>query len=329
MSSRPRVTVLDDWDGSLARSSGISRMREIADVEVLQQALHDCTADELARIEVMMAVRERTVFDRAMFDRLPSLRLILQSGGHAYHIDAEAARERNIVVTLGRRSMAPRAAVPELTFALMIGALRHLPEATRQMAAGNWPRLGGRSLAGKRLGLLGTGRHGARVAEVARAFGMDVVAWSRPGSSGNEPKIPRLPLPELLATSDVISVHLKVSSQTRGLLSREQLQAMKPRSVLVNTSRGALVDETALVEVLRDGPLAAAGLDVFTIEPLPADSELRVLPNVMLTPHIGWTVEEVLEEFASIAADQLRDYLGGVLDPDELLPEAAKPEWMT
>ena len=104
---------------------------------------------------------------------------------------------------------------------------------------------------------------------------------------------------------------------------------MKPRSVLVNTSRGALVDETALVEVLRDGPLAAAGLDVFTIEPLPADSELRVLPNVMLTPHIGWTVEEVLEEFASIAADQLRDYLGGVLDPDELLPEAAKPEWMT
>jgi len=322
---RPRLLVLDDWEGRLAASPGVARMRELADVEVLDRPVTEVPDATLAEVEALMAVRERTRFDVAMLDRMPRLRLILQSGGHAYHLDAEAARERGIVVTLGRRGAGPRAAVPELTFALMIGALRHLPAAVRAMDTGGWPALTGRTLAGRRLGLLGTGRHGARVARVAEAFGMEVVAWARPGSTGADPSIPRLPLEELLATSDVVSIHLRLSDEVRGLLDAERLAGMKPGAVLVNTSRGAIVDEEALVRALRDGPLAAAGLDVFATEPLPADSPLRGLPNALLTPHIGWTVEEVLDEFAAIAAEQLAGFLAGTLAEDELLPGAARP----
>lgn len=320
---RPRLLVLDDWEGRLAASEGVARMRELADVEVLDRPLADVPDAALADVELLFAVRERTRLDAATLARLPRLRVILQSGGHAYHLDAAAARERGIVVTLGRRGRGPRAAVPELTFALMIGALRHLPTAVRQLTAGEWPALTGRTLAGRRLGLLGTGRHGANVARIAEAFGMEVVAWARPGSAGADPSIPRLPLEELLATSDVVSVHLRMSEEVRGLLDGDRLRGMRPGAVLVNTSRGAIVDEAALVEVLRDGPLAAAGLDVFAVEPLPADSPLRTLPNALLTPHLGWTVEEVFDEFAAIAADQLADYLRGTLDPGELHPEAA------
>ncbi|MGC5615483.1 NAD(P)-dependent oxidoreductase [Georgenia sp. Z1491] len=320
---RPRLLVLDDWEGRLARSEGVRRMRELADVTVLDRPLAEVPDADLADVEHLMAVRERTRFDAATFDRLPALRVVLQSGGHAYHLDAAAARERGIVVTHGRRAHGPRAAVPELTFALMIGALRHFPVALREMDAGAWPALTGRTLAGRRLGLLGTGRHGTNVARIAQAFGMDVVAWARPGSAGANPEIPRVPLPELLATCDVVSIHLRLSDEVHGLLGAGELASMREGSVLVNTSRGAIVDEHALVEALRAGPLAAAGLDVFAHEPLAADSPLRSLPNALLTPHVGWTVDEVLDEFATMAADQLEAYLGGTLSPDELNPGAA------
>lgn len=325
MSGRPRLLVLDDWEGRLAQASGTRRLRELADVELLDRPLAEVKDSHLADVRVLMAVRERTRLDAATLDRMPALELILQTGGHAYHLDAEAARERGIVVTLGRRAVGPRAAVPELTFALAISALRRMPQAQRAMNAGDWPALTGRTLAGRRLGLLGTGRHGARVARIAEAFGMDVVAWARPGSPGADSSIPRIDLDELLSTSDVVSIHLRLSEDSHGLLDARALARCKPGAVLVNTSRGAIVDEEALVSALRAGPLAAAGLDVFTTEPLPVDSPLRSLPNVVLTPHIGWTVEEVFDEFAKIASEQLADFLAGSLDSAELLPGAAAP----
>ncbi|MGC5628266.1 NAD(P)-dependent oxidoreductase [Georgenia sp. Z1344] len=319
----PRVVVLDDWEGLLARSEGIARMRTRADVTVLDRPLAEVPDADLADVEYVMAVRERTRFDAAALDRLPSLKVLLQSGGHAYHVDLGAARERGIVVTHGRRAHGPRAAVPELTFALMIGALRHLPTAVREMSAGGWPALTGRTLAGRRLGLLGTGRHGANVARIAEAFRMDVVGWARPGATSPNPDIPRVPLDELLPACDVVSIHLRLSDEVRGLLGATELASMREGSVLVNTSRGAIVDEPALVEALRSGPLAAAGLDVFADEPLAPDSPLRTLPNALITPHIGWTVEEVLDEFATIAADQLEAHLDGTLSDDEVNPGAA------
>ncbi|MDQ4085754.1 MAG: hypothetical protein M3165_08055, partial [Actinomycetota bacterium] len=166
------------------------------------------------------------------------------------------------------------------------------------------------------------------------ALDMDVVAWDRTGeqdgaaSADGRPGpggVVLLPLSAVLATADVVSVHLRLSEWSRGLLGREQLNAMKPGAVLVNTARGAIVDEHALVDVLRAGPLAAAGLDVFADEPLAPEHPLRALPNAVLTPHLGWTVEEVFAEAASIAADQLEDYLGGRLDPAELLDPDVVP----
>ena len=325
MTDRLRLLILDDWEGRVAAAPGTDRLRELADVRVLDRPLSAVADEDLRDVRVLLAIRERTRLDAATLDRLPALELLLQTGGHAYHLDAEAARQRGLVVALGRRASGPRAAVPELTFALAIAALRHLPQAQRAMAAGDWPPLTGRTLANRTLGLLGVGRHGTRVAHIAEAFGMRVVAWARPGGTGDDSAIPRVPLDELLSTSDVISIHLRLSDQSRNLLDAARLARVKPGAVLVNTSRGAIVDEPALIDALRDGPLAAAGLDVFAEEPLAADSPLRSLPNVVLTPHIGWTVAEVFDEFAQIASEQFADYLRHQLDPAELLdPNAAE-----
>lgn len=315
---RPRLLLLDDWEGRLRTAPGAAWLRELADVTVLDRPLAQVPDTELRDVRVVIAIRERTRFDRAVFDRLPALELMLQTGGHAYHVDQDEARRRGIVLALWRSSDACEAAMRELTFGLAIAALRRFPEAVRSGDGGEWPGLLGGTLRGRRMGILGMGLQGRAVARLAQAFDMDVVAWARPGSSPVADGIPRLPLDELLATSDLVSVHLRLSEESRGLLTGDRLRAMKPGSVLVNTARGAIVDQDALAEVLRDGPLRAAGLDVFAHEPLPVDSPLRRLPNVVLTPHVGWTVEEAFHEFAAGAAGQLADYLADKLDPAEL-----------
>ena len=316
---RPRLLLLDDWEHRMRNAPAAARLRELADVTVLDRPLAEVPDSELRDVRVVVAIRERTRFDRATFDRLPALELILQTGGHAYHVDLDEARRRGIVLALWRSHDACEAAMRELTFGLAIAALRRFPEATRAGDAGDWPGLLGGTLRGRRMGILGMGLQGRAVARLAQAFDMDVVAWARPGSSSTaDDGVPRLPMEELLATSDVVSVHLRLSDESRGLLTADRLRSMKPGSVLINTARGAIVDQDALVEALREGPLRAAGLDVFAHEPLPADSPLRTLPNVVLTPHIGWTVEEAFDEFTEGAAGQLEDYLAHKLDPAEL-----------
>lgn len=323
---KPRVLVLDDWEGLIEAASCWSRVDHRVELRFLKEPIASVSDSELADVHFLLAVRERTAIDQALLQRLPRLELILQTGGHAYHIDSAAAQARGIAIALGRRVQAPLRSVPELTFAFALNLLHRVHEGDRLLRAGQWPLLTGKTLAGRRLGILGLGRHGTRVAEIARtAFAMNVVAWDR-GVHAHDAQaaIPRLPLPELLATSDVVSIHLRLSPESTGLLSRERLQQMKPGALLLNTSRGAIVDEAALVEALQQGPLAGAGLDVFTEEPLPVDSPLRRLHNVLLTPHVGWTVEEVFEEFARIACAQLSDYLDGVLAPSELLVVPAR-----
>ncbi|MFI6086212.1 NAD(P)-dependent oxidoreductase [Streptomyces sp. NPDC051217] len=316
---KPKLLVLDDREGEIGRSPALETMRTMAEVHVLGQPLSE-TPDDLVRdARFIVAVRERTRIDVAVLDRMPHLEMILQTGGHAYHIDLEEAAEREIVVPLWRENAACEAAVRELTIGLMIAALRRVPEAVRDTDAGNWTQNMGGTLRGRRLGILGLGLQGRAVARLARAFDMDVVASvSESGNARSVDGIPRIPLDELLATSDVVSVHLRLSERSRGYLSRERLRAMKPGSVLINTARGAIVDPDALAEVLSNGPLRAAGLDVFAHEPLPADSPLRRLPNVVLTPHIGWVVAEAFAEFAQGATDQLTDYLQGKLPESEL-----------
>jgi D-3-phosphoglycerate dehydrogenase len=184
----------------------------------------------------------------------------------------------------------------------------------------------GRTLAGRTLGILGLGRHGRPVARIAAAFGMTVLAWARDprrAYADDEWVHQRLGLDELLERSDVVSIHLRLAPEVTGLLDRERLARMRPGAVLVNTARGAIVDEPALVDALAAGRLAGAGLDVFATEPLPPDHPLRTAPNVVLTPHIGWKVEELFAEWAEIAADQLAAWLDGRLPAAEVLDPAA------
>ncbi len=322
----PRLLVLDDYEGRIAGAPAMARLRNLAEVTVLDRPLTDGDLGGLTEVQVLLAIRERTHLDRHLLDRLPRLELVLQTGGHAYHVDREAATGRGIVVALSRRARMASASFPELTFGLMLAVLRRIHPLAGQLAVGDWPEAMGGTLAGRTLGILGLGRHGRPVARIAAAFGMPVLAWDRdPGRAhpGDEWVHQRLPLDDLLERSDVVSVHLRLSPESTGLLDRERLARLRPGAILVNTARGAIVDEQALVDALHSGRLAGAGLDVFATEPLPADHPLRTAPNVVLTPHIGWKVEEVFAEWAEIAAEQLAAWLDSRLPPTEVLDPAA------
>jgi len=315
------LLILDDWEGRIAKSTCWTQLSDSVDIQFVSEHSESIPDTVLKRAEFLMALRERTTLTRDAFERMPQLKLVLQTGGHAYHIDQAAAQERGVKIALGRRVKAPLITVPELTIAMMLGTMHLLPQAQQAMKKGDWPLLTGRTLSGRRLGILGIGRHGSRVAHIAKtAFNMEVVAWARPGGNVQSPgDIPRIPLDELLSSSDVVSIHLRLSKESTDLLNSERIQKMKQGSVLINTSRGAIVNEPALLNALTNGHLSGAGLDVFATEPLPSDSPLRSLNNVILTPHIGWTVEEVFEEFAQIACTQLQQYLNGSLPESELL----------
>lgn len=317
------MLVLDDWEGKIAASPAWNQIKNSVTIKYVTKPLQEMPKREIANATFLMAIRERTPLTEKVFDLLPNLKLVLQTGGHAYHIDLKAASERGIQIALGRRAKAPILSVPELTIAMMLNLFHLIPQAQIEMRKGGWPRLLGRTLNNRRLGILGLGRHGSKVAEIAKsAFQMNVVAWER---SKNEQApnadFPRLPLDELLKTSDIVSVHLRLSSESAGLLNREKLESFKEGSILINTSRGAIIEEKALVSILKKGPIAGAGLDVFESEPLDENSPIRNLGNVLLTPHIGWTVEEVFEEFAQIASAQISQYLNGTLPSSEILKQ--------
>lgn len=322
--SKLNMIVLDDYEGELANAPAMKRLHQLADVQVLNHPIDPDESDILKNVQVLLALRERTKLNETFLAACPNLELVLQTGGHAYHIDQAAATQRGVVVALGRRVSKPTVVVPELVFSLLLGLVREIYPLTTEMRNGGWPERIGGSLAGRTLGILGYGRLGHPVARLAQAFGMKIVAWDRSGSSGVDSfGVERLPLDDLLTISDVVSIHLRLSDESRGLLNREKLWKMKPGAILINTSRGAIVDETALIEALREKRLAGAGLDVFSAEPLPPTSELRTLPNVLLTPHVGWKVRDVLHEFVEIAADQLEAWLTTGLSKSEVLNPSA------
>jgi phosphoglycerate dehydrogenase-like enzyme len=287
--ARPIVVILDDWQHALGTQPDMARLRDRAEVRVYDDAAE--SLDELARrLEGAVAVvpiRERTELSAAVFARAPSLRLIAQTGGGLAHVDRAAAERHGVrIATTG----GPDFPVVELTIGLMIDLLRRISWSDRQLHAGGWPMYVGEDCHGKTLGILGFGRIGSGVGRVGAALGMRVVAWGptltreRAAAGGAE----MLELDDVLRQSDVVSIHLRLSPESRGLLSRERLALLRPSAYLINTARGAIVDEAALVDMLRGGRLAGAGLDVFGEEPLPADHPLRGLDNVVLTPHVGW-----------------------------------------
>ncbi len=304
-----RVAILDDIHQAYEATAAVAQLRQRAEIKIFTGAFGDPAA--LRGFDALIANRERTRFSRDLLAQLPDVRIIAQTGNHAYHIDLAAAQELGIVV--GKASGGFSTGAGELAIGLAIAVMRQIPGTNAAVKAGAWPTPVGRELNGKTMGIVGLGHVGGHVARIAKAFGMRVLSWSRRPNSGAAAAVGAEPvdLDELLRASDVVSVHATLAPETRGLIDARRLRLMKPTAYLVNTARGAIVDETALATALSDGWIAGAALDVFEQEPLPAGHPFTALHNVILTPHLGWPTDKTYEKFAQAAADVLFAHMEG------------------
>jgi phosphoglycerate dehydrogenase-like enzyme len=307
-----RIAVLDDYQDAARRMADWSRLPAGAELAVFRDHVADleAVAARLASFDVVVAMRERTPFPRALLERLPRLRLLVTTGMRNAAIDLQAAADRGVLVCGTGGLPYPTA---ELAWGLVLALARRIPREDRATREGRWQETVGLGLNGKTLGVLGLGTLGSRVARFGRAFEMDVLAWSQNLTAERAAEIGavRVDRDELLARSDVVAIHLVLSERTRGLIGARELGLMKRTAYLVNTSRGPIVDEAALVRALRDGIIAGAGLDVYDEEPLPPDHPLRGLPNTVITPHLGYVTEETYRIFYGQALEDILAYLRG------------------
>ena len=304
-----RVAVLDDVHHAYEGTDAIRRLRERAEVRIFTAPFGEPAA--LSGFDALIANRERTKFTRALLEQLPDVRIIAQTGNHAYHIDFAAAAQRGVIVAKASGGFSRGAA--ELAFGLAIALMREIPATDAAIRSGTWKTPLTRVLHGKTIGIIGLGRIGRHVARIADAFGMTVLAWSPrlTDAAAREGGAARRELDVLLRESDVVSIHAPLTPESRGLLDAARISLMRRTAYLINTARGPIVDEAALIAALTDRRIAGAGLDVFDIEPLPAGHALTKLQNVILTPHLGWPTDEGYGNFASAAADVLLAYLDG------------------
>ncbi len=304
-----RVAILDDIHRAYDKTEAIRELRKRAEVVVFDGPFSD--PRRLAGFDALIANRERTRFPRELLSELHDVRIIAQTGEHAYHIDFAAAREFGI--TVAKAAGGPSKGAPELTIGLMIALMRGLVQCDSSVKAGKWETPLGEELSGKTLGLVGLGNVGRQVANVANVFGMKVLAYTPTltQETARAAGVVRKALDEVMAESDIVSIQASLSQATRGLIDARRLALMKPTAFLVNTARGPIVDEKAMVEALTSGRLRGAGLDVFDVEPLPAGHPLTKLSNVVLTPHAGWPTDGAYERFANGAAGVLIAYLDG------------------
>jgi phosphoglycerate dehydrogenase-like enzyme len=328
-----RIVILDDFHHTYEASRGVARLREFADVAIYQDPApsRDVLLERLRDVPIVVANRERTAFPADLIAALPKLELLCNTGGHAYHVDMDAATAAGIALVYAYSvdPVTTGLSTAELTMALMMAIMRRIPQSDRAIRAGEWPLTLGHTLHGKTLGLLGLGRVGRQVARLATAFGMPLLAWSanltpeRAAAAGAQYR----PLEDLLAEADVVSIHLSLSDRTRGLLDEVKLRRMRPSAYLVNTSRGAIVDEAALARVLAEGAIAGAALDVFVQEPLPQSHPFTSLDNVVLAAHLGWPTDLTYATFAEDSAHQIGKYLAGdysSLENPDALPQRAE-----
>jgi phosphoglycerate dehydrogenase-like enzyme len=310
--TKTRVAILDDYQNAALRYGPWSLVEADVDVEVFNDHLHDERAlvERLQPFDVVCLMRERTPFGAAVIDALPRLKLIVSTAMWNAALDSEHAAKRGIAVS-GTGSV--KSGTPEHTWLLILALARRLSEEAASVRGGGWQTGVGMDLSGSTLGLMGLGHIGTRVAAVANAFGMRVLAWSQnlTPERAAQAGATYADKQTLLRESDFVSVHLRLSERTRHIVDAAALRAMKPTAYLINTSRGPLVDERALVDALRAGTIAGAGLDVYDVEPLPADHPLRVLPNVVATPHIGYVTEATYRQFFSDMVEDIRAWLDG------------------
>ncbi len=313
-----RVAILDDYAGLALELADWSPVQTRAEITVFDRHLSEAEAAETLRpFDVVCTMRERMAFPRALIERLPNLKLITIVGRSLPNLDTAAASDCGVLVTRSNfanpRFSSMRDATPEFAWGLMLATVRNLAEEHRRMRDGAWQTTIGMTLSGKTLGLLGLGRIGRRMAEYANVFGMEVIAWSQhlTEEAAAVAGARRVEKAALFAESDVVSIHVVLSERTRGLVAEPELSLMKSHAYLINTSRGPIVDEAALIATLGTGRIAGAGLDVFDVEPLPPDHPLRLLPNVTLSPHLGYVTREMLGAFYSDTVETVAAWLDG------------------
>jgi D-3-phosphoglycerate dehydrogenase len=330
-----KLALLDDYQRVALRSADWERLRRRGvEIAVFHEAFAsvDDAAAKLAPFEILVLMRERTPFPRGLVERLAALKFMVLTGLRAPSLDLKACTERRVPVS-NTGGGSTSAVTAEYALLLILAAARDFATAERNMRAGRWHEgvRGGTILEGKRLGLLGLGKLGGRVAGYARALRMEVVAWSQnlTAERAADAGATLVSKEELLRTSDFVSIHLVLSDRTRGLIGAAELALMKPGAVLVNTSRGPIVDERALLDALSSGRLAHAALDVYDREPLPVDHPLRRMENVTLSPHLGYVSDEVYADFYRGALENVEAWLDGkpirVLNPEALGPSPPAP----
>ncbi|HJZ44907.1 MAG TPA: D-2-hydroxyacid dehydrogenase family protein [Hyphomicrobiaceae bacterium] len=307
------IAVLDDYQNVALRVADWSKLQQGHRVVVFDQRLPDmeAAARALAEFDVIGIMRERTPFSRALFDKLPNLKLLVTTGKRNASIDLEAAKARK--VTVCNTGGAGRATA-ELAIGLMIALARHLREEFQAMRPGGaWQTTLGFDLEGKTLGIIGLGNLGAKVGKIGSAIGMKVIAWSEnlTPERAQERGAERVDKDELFKRSDVISIHSVLSPRTRGLVGARELALMKPTALLINTSRGPIVDEKAMLAALKEKRIGGYGADTFDVEPLPADHPLRSEPRALLTPHLGYVTEETYRDFYSGMVAAIEAWLAG------------------
>ncbi|OBG98600.1 hydroxyacid dehydrogenase [Mycobacterium sp. E3251] len=312
----PEVAILDDYAGAALRLADWSPVQNRSRITVFDRHLsEDEAAEELRPFDVICTLRERMALPRTLLARLPNLRLITIVGRSLPNLDLGAATERGILVAhtdfAHPRFRSVHDATPEFAWGLLIATVRNLAEEHRRMRGGGWQVTTGLTLSGKTLGLLGLGRVGKRMAEYAKVFGMEVIAWSQnlTADAAAAAGARRVEKVTLFEESDVVSIHVVLSERTRGLVGEAELALMKPQAYLINTSRGPIVDEAAMIAALETGRIAGAGLDVYDVEPLPSDHRLRLLPNVTLSPHLGYVTREMLGAFYSDTVEAVAAWL--------------------
>lgn len=310
-----KLAILDDYQRVALELADWSSISNRCAIDVFDRPLEvpDEAATVLQPYDILCTLRERMPMPRSLIERLPRLRYLVVTGKRYDTIDVAAAAERGIVVSSTGIRARGGGGVVELVWGLILATVRHIAYEDRMMRQGRWQNTIGTTLKGRTLGIVGLGGIGRSVASIGLAFGMRVVAWGRnltdeaAASSG----VTRVELDELLSTSDVVSLHVVLSDSTRGLIGARELGLMKPAAVLINTSRGPIVNESALLGALQEKRIAGAGLDVYDIEPLPTDHPLRRLDNAVLTPHLGYYTRELLGMYYQDAAAAITAYLDG------------------
>jgi phosphoglycerate dehydrogenase-like enzyme len=315
-----RLAILDDYQNTALEVADWDGLRSSVEIQTFHDTIasEDAVAKRLRDFEIVVAMRERTAFRRSLLERLPKLKLLVTTGMVNASIDMKAAGERGIVVS-GTSSL--RHPTAELTWGLMLALARNIPREDAGMRKGVWQSTLGIGLHGKVLGILGLGKLGSQVATFGKVFLMDVIAWSEnlTVEHANSLGVQRVEKQELFRRSDFLTIHTVLSKRTRGLVGPDDLAAMKSTAYLINTSRGPIVNELALIAALEGRKLAGAALDVYDQEPLPTDHPLRRLENVVLTPHLGYVTQENYRVFYGDAVENVRAFLAGnpirVLNP--------------